>query len=221
MIDSTRTPPRAATVLLLAALGLLGALALTAFAVVSAGDAPATVDPQSGRAAALDRPTGPDPAPVASGSPPAASSLSAADGLLPEGVTAFSEGYPGLSELRPELLAALRAATTDASAVGLDLQVNSGWRSVAYQEQLLGDAIAQYGSAEEAARWVAAPSASAHVSGDAVDIGPAEAAAWLSQYGAAYGLCQIYENEPWHFELRPDAPAAGCPGRYADAAQTG
>ena len=63
----------------------------------------------------------------------------------------------------------------------------------------------KYGSEAEAARWVATPDTSAHVSGDAVDIGPSAAAAWLSEHGAAYGLCQIYGNEPWHYELRPDA----------------
>ncbi len=38
--------------------------------------------------------------------------------------------------------------------------------------------------------------------GDAVDIGGVEATVWLSEHGAVYGLCQIYRNEPWHFELR-------------------
>ena len=52
--------------------------------------------------------------------------------------------------------------------------------------------------------------------GDAVDIGPATATAWLSRHGAAYGLCQIYANEPWHFELRPGAADHGCPPMYAD-----
>jgi zinc D-Ala-D-Ala carboxypeptidase len=50
---------------------------------------------------------------------------------------------------------------------------------------------------------VATPDKSAHVSGDAVDIGPSGAAAWLSERGAEYGLCQTYGNEPWHYELRP------------------
>jgi hypothetical protein len=54
------------------------------------------------------------------------------------------------------------------------------------------------------------------VSGEAVDIGPAAAAAWLSQRGAAYGLCQVYENEPWHYELRPGAADRGCPSMYPD-----
>ncbi len=54
------------------------------------------------------------------------------------------------------------------------------------------------------------------MSGDAVDIGPAGAARWLSEHGARYELCQIYGNEPWHFELRPEATDRGCPPLYAD-----
>ena len=58
---------------------------------------------------------------------------------------------------------------------------------------------------------MATPDTSAHVSGDAVDIGPSDAAAWLSEHGAAYGLCQIYGNEPWHYELRPEADRTRLP----------
>jgi LAS superfamily LD-carboxypeptidase LdcB len=97
--------------------------------------------------------------------------------------------------------------------------VDSGWRSVRYQDELLRKAIAKYGSEEEAARWVATPDTSAHVSGDAVDIGHADATAWLSEHGASYGLCQIYRNEPWHYELRADAVEHGCPHPYADASE--
>jgi D-alanyl-D-alanine carboxypeptidase len=39
---------------------------------------------------------------------------------------------------------------------------------------------------------------------------------WLSEHGAAYGLCQIYRNEPWHFELRPEAIESGCPRMFPD-----
>ena len=46
--------------------------------------------------------------------------------------------------------------------------------------------------------------------------GPSDAAAWLSAHGAEYGLCQIYGNEPWHYELRPEAADQGCPPVYAD-----
>ncbi|WP_395242722.1 M15 family metallopeptidase [Agromyces sp. MMS24-K17] len=139
-----------------------------------------------------------------------------ADGVLPEGVTVFDDAYPGVANLDPALLEALRSAATDASAEGIEFLVNSGWRSAAYQDDLLRDAVAEYGSAAEAARWVATAETSPHVQGDAVDLGPFDATYWLSQFGAAYGLCQVYANESWHYELRPDAVAAGCPAAYPD-----
>ena len=55
--------------------------------------------------------------------------------------------------------------------------------------------------------------------GDAVDLGPAAARSWLAEHGARYGLCRVYANEPWHFELRPDAVRHGCPRPYADPTQ--
>ncbi|NUR91388.1 MAG: M15 family metallopeptidase [Nonomuraea sp.] len=138
--------------------------------------------------------------------------LGEADGAVPDGLTVFSD-LPAVARLDPALRRALRKAAT---AYDRPLFVNSGWRSPAYQEQLLREAVKKYGSAEEAARWVATPDSSQHVSGDAVDIGPTDAADWLSRNGARYGLCQIYGNEPWHFELRPKAARTGCPRRYAD-----
>jgi zinc D-Ala-D-Ala carboxypeptidase len=125
----------------------------------------------------------------------------------------------GQGNLDPALVDALRQAATDAAYDGVELYVRSGWRSPEDQQQLLDEAISKYGSEAEAARWVATPETSPHVSGDAVDIGPDEATAWLSEHGAEYGLCQIYGNEPWHFELRPEAVDHGCPPMYPDPAQ--
>ena len=142
-----------------------------------------------------------------------------ADGAVPDGTTVFDDTIPGVAKLDPALLGALREAATDAADDGVDFVVDSGWRSPAYQEGLLRDAIARYGSQQEASRWVATPETSAHVSGDAVDIGPSDAAAWLSEHGAEYGLCQIYGNEPWHYELRAEAVAHSCPPRYSDPTQ--
>jgi zinc D-Ala-D-Ala carboxypeptidase len=122
----------------------------------------------------------------------------------------------GGGNLDPALVAALREAATDAAYDGVELYVKSGWRSPEHQQQLLNEAISKYGSEAEAARWVATPDTSPHVSGDAVDIGPSDATAWLSEHGAAYALCQIYGNEPWHYELRPEAVDHGCPPMYAD-----
>jgi len=142
-----------------------------------------------------------------------------ADGALPAGVTVFDDRYPGVANLDPALLAALRAAATDAAADGVEFRVNSGWRSPAYQRRLLREAISTYGSAAAAARWVATPDRSPHVRGDAVDLGPAEARAWLAEHGARYGLCQIYRNEPWHYELRREAIDGCPPPMYADPSQ--
>ncbi|MFF2391611.1 M15 family metallopeptidase [Nocardia sp. NPDC058114] len=134
----------------------------------------------------------------------------------PPGATLFDDGNPSVGNLDSDLLAALRAAAADAADDGVELVVNSGWRSPEYQEQLLREAVSKYGSETEAARWVATPYTSAHVAGEAVDIGPTDGAAWLAAHGAAYGLCQIYANEPWHYELRSDAGELGCPPLYAD-----
>jgi zinc D-Ala-D-Ala carboxypeptidase len=145
--------------------------------------------------------------------------LGEADGAVPDGTTVFDDEVPGVAKLDPALLGALRQAAKDAAGEGVELVVDSGWRSRAYQEHLFQEAVVKYGSDQAAARWVATPSTSAHVSGDAVDIGPPGAAAWLSEHGAAHGLCQIYGNEPWHYELRPEAIDHGCPAMYADPTQ--
>lgn len=144
------------------------------------------------------------------------SAVGEADGLVPDGVSVFDDEIPAVANLDPRLLTALRRAATDAAKDDVAFQVNSGWRAPAYQEQLLREAISEYGSETEAARWVATADTSPHVSGNAIDIGHSDATAWLSEHGAGYGLCQIYDNEPWHYELRPDAIDNGCPPRYAD-----
>jgi D-alanyl-D-alanine carboxypeptidase len=142
--------------------------------------------------------------------------LGEAGGAVPDGTGVFDDEVPGVANLDPALLGALRQAATAAADEGVEFVVDSGWRSPEYQKRLLDQAVQKYGSAAKAARWVAAPNRSAHVSGHAVDIGPSAAAAWLSAHGAAYGLCQIYGNEAWHYELRPEAIDHGCPSMYAD-----
>jgi D-alanyl-D-alanine carboxypeptidase len=155
-------------------------------------------------------------APGERGALPQSGALGEADGAVPDGTTVFDDDVPGVANLDPDLLGALREAATDAEGDGVEFVVDSGWRSRAYQEHLLQDAISKYGSEAKAARWVATPDTSPHVSGDAVDIGPSAATDWLSEHGAQYGLCQIYANEPWHYELRPEAVDQGCPAMYAD-----
>src|SRR3954471_13429196 len=83
--------------------------------------------------------------------------LGEADGAVPDGTTVFDTELPGVAKLDPALLGALRQAAADAEDDRVEFVVDSGWRSPAYQEQLLHEAVLKYGSEEKAARWVAAP----------------------------------------------------------------
>lgn len=125
-----------------------------------------------------------------------------------------------IRRLDPELLEAVRNATYAARADGVTLVVNSGWRSRAHQRRLFDEAVGRYGSEAEARRYVATPDDSAHVTGDAVDIGPTEAAQWLSRHGSAYGLCQVFANEIWHYELAT-TPGGACPEMLPDSSHRG
>ncbi|ARJ06888.1 hypothetical protein GCM10010988_22200 [Cnuibacter physcomitrellae] len=154
------------------------------------------------------------PATVSEGS--SADGPTEADGVLPDGATLGDDRYPGISRLDRDLRSALSAAADAMAGDGIRLTITSGWRSAAYQEQLLEEAVGEYGSREQAERWVASPETSLHVAGEAVDVGPWDAATWLEDHGSDYGLCRIYVNEPWHFELRPEAMGGGCPPTYLD-----
>lgn len=162
-------------------------------------------------------PPGPAGCPPASGPCPGEGPLGPLDGQLPDGRASVGDTQlPALANLDPSLLAAVQSAAADAAAGGVPMHLTSGWRSTRYQQALLDEAVRTRG-ADEADRWVAGPTESRHVTGDAVDIGPTDAADWLIRRGAAYGLCQTYANEMWHFELTI-APGGTCPPPVADAA---
>jgi zinc D-Ala-D-Ala carboxypeptidase len=200
---------------------LVAGLVVVVAAIAAASGCQSLAAPSSTAAPRVDIAPSPD-AQRPSPSPPSPprsehrAPLGEADGAVPQGTTVFDDEIPGVANLDPALLGPLRQAATDAAADGVRFQVTSGWRSPEYQEQLLREAVSEYGSEEEAARWVSSADTSLHVSGDAVDIGPSDATAWLSEQGDEYGLCQIYGNEPWHYELRPEAVDQGCPAMYAD-----
>jgi D-alanyl-D-alanine carboxypeptidase len=142
--------------------------------------------------------------------------------VVPSGALLVTAGSPGgdderptITGLDPALAAAVRRATADAAEDGIELRITSGRRSRAYQQRLLDDAIDSYGEAE-ARRRVATPDRSRHVTGDAVDVGPTDAAYWLAEHGPAYGLCQVYANEIWHYELLA-TPGGECPPMRPDS----
>ncbi|MFW0152123.1 M15 family metallopeptidase [Mycobacterium sp. smrl_JER01] len=140
-------------------------------------------------------------------------------GWLPDGtmLSPFDTANPILSQLDPALLTAVQDAARAAEADGVQLWVTSGWRSKGFQQRLFDDAVRTYGSVPQAAEFVATPEVSQHVSGQAIDIGPAEADHWLIANGSRFGLCQIYANEIWHFELATDAQG-NCPPLKPNAA---
>jgi hypothetical protein len=120
-------------------------------------------------------------------------------------------GVGDVTGLTPAMRRAVARATDAAAADGVTLVVTSGWRSAEHQQRLYREAVAKYGSPEVARRWVLPPAESAHVRGEAVDVGPPSAARWLERHGVRYGLCRRYANEPWHFERLAAAKGSSCP----------
>lgn len=149
----------------------------------------------------------------------AAASLGDADGVIPDNgsVSPFDTSKAAIRNLDPALLSAVQQAARDAQAHGIAVKVTSGWRSKAYQQQLLDDAVRKYGSLAQAREFVNTPDKSTHVTGKAVDLGPTDADDWVNRNGAQYGLCQAYANEMWHFELLT-TPGGECPPPMPNAA---
>lgn len=138
--------------------------------------------------------------------------LGEADGVVLDRV-AVDANVPAVTRLDPQLRRAIRSAARAAAREGVAMHLTSGWRSKRYQQFLYDDAVRRDG-AEEAARLVATPSTSEHVTGDAVDVGPTEAAYWMDRYSERFGLCRTYANEVWHYELRA---GRACPEMVSDA----
>ncbi|MFE2931022.1 M15 family metallopeptidase [Streptomyces sp. NPDC059278] len=132
-------------------------------------------------------------------------------------LTPFDTRYPAIARLDERLLKAVQQAARDARDDGIEFRVTSGWRSKEHQQRLLDEGIEKYGSAEKARQFVNTPQKSTHVSGKAVDIGPTDADDWLIRNGSDYGLCQVYNNEMWHFELLT-RPGGTCPAPLSNAA---
>jgi zinc D-Ala-D-Ala carboxypeptidase len=165
--------------------------------------------------------TAPQPGPVADVAPltigPAAADT--VGGWLPDGQTLspFDVSHPIVEWLDPALLKAIQDAGRKAEADGIDIEITSGWRSKGFQQRLFDKGVVDYGSLDIARQFVALPDVSKHVEGKAVDIAPVEADQWLIRNGSKFGLCQIYANEIWHFELATDDQGR-CPPLKPNAA---
>ncbi len=138
--------------------------------------------------------------------------LGEADGLVPDRV-AVDADVPAVTNLDPRLRKAIGRAARAAERDGVAMYLTSGWRSQRYQRFLYDDAVRRDGP-EAAARLVASPTESEHVTGDAVDVGPTDAAYWMDRHSERFGLCRTYANEVWHYELRS---GTSCPEMVSDA----
>jgi hypothetical protein len=118
---------------------------------------------------------------------------------------------------------AWRALVSAARAAGLRaplLLPVSGFRDPRHQQRLWNAALARYGSAREARKWVAPPGGSAHQSGRAIDfylgssnssrnvsrLRATPAYRWLVANASRFGFYP-YSREPWHWEYNPPASA--------------
>lgn len=104
------------------------------------------------------------------------------------GPLAYRQGKP----MRPDVATAFdRMAAAVRSEAGIALIVNSGFRSDAEQAELF--------AANPDPKWVAPPGQSLHRNATELDLGPAEAYAWLGANAKRFGFIQRYAWEPWHY----------------------
>ena len=219
-VSVRNTPPRSGILRALAAIG--GALTVVWLGL----PAPAHAQPgEPGPPPAPGLPPSLAPLPPPPAPPPAdpfgigAAAVDTTGGWLPDGTTLspFDMANPIVSQLDPALLQATQDAARAAAEQGIELRITSGWRTKGFQQRLFDDAVRNYGSVAAAAEFVASPEVSKHVTGQAVDIAPVEADMWLIANGSRFGLCQIYANEIWHFELATDQ-YGNCPPLLPNAA---
>lgn len=99
----------------------------------------------------------------------------------------------------PALAGRLAALQQAIQQRGGSLSVTSGYRTVQEQQKLWNDAVAKYGSAAAARKWVAPPGASNHNKGVAADLaGNLDLA---HQLAPQFGLKFPMPWEPWHIEV--------------------
>jgi len=122
-----------------------------------------------------------------SAAPAGGSSPSIASGGGYSGPLVYRTGKP----MRPDVGAAFDRMAAAASAAGLSLVVNSGFRSDAEQAALF--------AAHPDPTWVAPPGRSLHRCATELDLGPETAYGWLAANASRFGFVQRYSWEAWHF----------------------
>ncbi len=116
--------------------------------------------------------------------------------------------------ITPETLDALVAMAADAGEDGIELEVDSGFRSFSFQKRILEGLLAEGRPFLNAVRWTAPPGYSEHMTGRVVDFVPSDATfkdmpayQWLRQHAADFCFTESYplgnaggfDWEPWHW----------------------
>jgi|JI10StandDraft_1071094.scaffolds.fasta_scaffold134560_3 hypothetical protein len=107
------------------------------------------------------------------------------------GSTVQRQGKPIGAHIAKQFDDMVAAAKQD----GVNITITSGARSRAEQEKLY--AAYKNGTGNLAAK----PGTSNHESGDALDLGPPSAYAWLKQNAGKFGFKNKIASEPWHWSL--------------------
>ncbi len=135
------------------------------------------------------------------------------------GAGAISRSLIRPSDVDKQVMYRFKAAQAAAKKDGQIIYIVSGFRTLSRQQTLFNQAVREYGSKNEASKWVAPPLISHHPWGIAIDVNyPDEpvGAGWLEIHGNKFGLCRVFENEWWHFEP-VIAPGWKCPPLVPDA----
>lgn len=127
----------------------------------------------------------------ASGGGSQASGSETAKAASGNGSTVTRQGKPIGAHIAKQFDSMVAAAKQD----GVNITITSGARSRAEQERLY--AAYKNGTGNLAAK----PGTSNHESGDALDLGPPSAYAWLKQNAGRFGFLNKIASEPWHWSL--------------------
>jgi hypothetical protein len=115
------------------------------------------------------------------------------------GAAARPDSFSGMQDPFQQALARMLQEAPAEVKIG----ITSGYRSPEVQRRLWEEALAKYGSEQEARKWVAPPGRSQHNHGNAADLKFMSPAAqeWVHANAERYGLAFPLSNEAWHVEL--------------------
>jgi hypothetical protein len=102
--------------------------------------------------------------------------------------------------MRPDVAEAFDRMAAAAHGDGVDLIVNSAFRSDAEQAALF--------AAHPDPKWVARPGTSLHRLATELDLGPPSAYGWLHDHAGRFHFLQRYSWEPWHYGYTLNAGSA-------------